>query len=614
MEQRGRSSLIWVLLAGAALLLFFNPFGKSDNGGEQGFARGIAPVTTAPTRPAEQLCTLRGPGSEGADGFEAVLSSYGASVKHFVLQGKYRWEGEQLDLSTLTGETPEQEVRRNLGFNWRNQGATPSATAWLVPYDLLYWTLASQSDSECVFTYDDGQARLSKTIKTTGRPYELSATATLTNGASEPRLVALAVQASAWRTNGLTKGHMFRTSEWVTQVECVTGGGTAKRVDYDAFGKDELEDREDFPLNAVDDGAWYEVAGKPDFAAVSSTYFGSAVVPVSANLPGEAPSEPVCQMQVEYRGSRDNPEAGAFYRSRLAYPPLELAAGESATYSVEAFIGPKERDLLAGAAGGDHHLSRLIDLGFFTPIAAVIVAVLRWIHSYVPSWGVSIILLTAIVKLLVFPLSIPAIHGTIKMRVLKPEMDALNAKYKDDPQARGLAQMELWRKHGMSPLSQMKGCLPMLATMPIWFALYRSLQTAPELRDASFLWFKDLSLPDGFFILPFLIGATYYLQQYLMPFQGDPAQRKMMLYFMPVMFTAFMFFLPAGLGVYMFTNSALGIVQQQLVERHVKKTTPPPGEGGAGPVATSLKSGSPEAPRPGERRARRTKKLGGGAS
>ncbi|HEX2879153.1 MAG TPA: YidC/Oxa1 family membrane protein insertase, partial [Polyangiaceae bacterium] len=123
------------------------------------------------------------------------------------------------------------------------------------------------------------------------------------------------------------------------------------------------------------------------------------------------------------------------------------------------------------------------------------------------------------------------------------------------------------RKHN---INLFMGCLPTLATMPVWFALYTTLQTAVELYNIPFLWFPDLSQPDPYFVLPFVIGATYFVQQKMMPMQGDPVQQKMMLYFMPAMFTVFMLFLPAGLGVYMFTNSVLGIVQQQAVEYHAR--------------------------------------------
>jgi YidC/Oxa1 family membrane protein insertase len=171
-----------------------------------------------------------------------------------------------------------------------------------------------------------------------------------------------------------------------------------------------------------------------------------------------------------------------------------------------------------------------------------------------------------------FPAALPGIRTMIKMRELRPEMDKLNEKYGDDMRAKGVAQMELWRKHGMTPFDQIKGCFPQLATMPVWFALYTTLQTAVELYNIPFLWFPDLSESDPFYILPFIIGGTYFVQQKVMPFQGDAAQRKMMMYLMPAMFTVFMILLPSGLGVYMFTNSVLAITQQQLVERHVRRT------------------------------------------
>jgi YidC/Oxa1 family membrane protein insertase len=123
--------------------------------------------------------------------------------------------------------------------------------------------------------------------------------------------------------------------------------------------------------------------------------------------------------------------------------------------------------------------------------------------------------------------------------------------------------------------------------MPVWFALYTTLQTAVELYNIPFLWFPDLSESDPLFILPFIIGGTYFLQQKMMPMQGgDPAQQKMMLYMMPGMFTVFMLFLPAGLGVYMFTNSVLAITQQWAVEKHARRSV---AAQAAGQIAVKVK-------------------------
>jgi YidC/Oxa1 family membrane protein insertase len=243
--------------------------------------------------------------------------------------------------------------------------------------------------------------------------------------------------------------------------------------------------------------------------------------------------------------------------------------------------------VLAAAGGGGHNTDELIDLGFFSVVAKVLVAFLLKVYSFVHNWGLAIIILTITARLLLFPLSVPSIKSMIKMRELKPHLDALNEKFKDDPQAKGLAQMELWRKHNVNPL---KGCLPQLASMPVWFALYTTLQTAVELYNIPFLWFPDLSLPDPYYILPFIIGGTSFFQQKLMPLQqGDPMQQKMMLYFMPAMFTVFMLFLPAGLGVYMFTNGLLGIVQQQAVEWHVRRTSDTSRPAGPGEIQVKVK-------------------------
>ena len=170
----------------------------------------------------------------------------------------------------------------------------------------------------------------------------------------------------------------------------------------------------------------------------------------------------------------------------------------------------------------------------------------------------------------------------VGMRRLKPEIDALNKKFTDDTQAKNLAMMELYKKHGVNPLG---GCLPQLVQMPVWFAMYTTLQTAVEMYHTRFLWFTDLSAPDQFFgamhlplvgtipalgPLPFVLGVFMIIQQRIVPQQGmDPMQQKLMKYIMPGVFTVMMLFLPAALGVYMLTNSVLGITQQ-LARREVR--------------------------------------------
>jgi YidC/Oxa1 family membrane protein insertase len=386
------------------------------------------------------------------------------------------------------------------------------------------------------------------------------------------------VHSDAWRTHHEVTPGTFKQSPLVTQVECVSNDGNATRLTHGDFEPSDFENKEHFPVNSRNGGDWYEAPGVADVAAVSNVYFTQSLVPLSS--PGKSP---VCQAQIEdrydwrrYSQLSDDPNGGSLYHVRLAYPEVTLEPGKTASYALTSFTGPLERSLLASAAGGQHRLDQLIDLGFFSAIAKVLVAFLLKVYGLVGNWGIAIMILTITARTLLFPLALPSIKGMIKMRELKPEIDALNERFKDDAQAKGLAQMELWRKHNVNPL---KGCLPQLASMPVWFALYRTLQTAVELYNIPFLWFPDLSSADPLYILPFIIGATSFLQQKLMPPQGDPAQQKMMLYFMPAMFTVFMLFLPAGLGVYMFTNGVLGILQQQGVEWHARRSLGKTGKG-----------------------------------
>ena len=556
-----------VLMAALAFLLF--QFGPKLFGGGKPEVQPLGGVESqailaANPRAEEQFCDIR------TAEFHAQISNRGAAVRHFeLLLPKYQTAGKPIDLST----TPDQEFFRQLRFDFDNTAGLPPGKEWNVGANLVDWKLDSSNGQSCVFSFRNEQVELKKTLSATGRPYELAVDATITNLAPRPLYHALTVHSDAWRTTKDVKGSMFRQSPLVTRVECVLRDGKPHRLGESDFSAGKFSDGEHFFKSTVNRGEWYQTPGNPEFIAVSNAYFAHAVATV------KSPTTPVCQMLVEERRGANPDEDGAMYRTRLAYPGLDLAPGASASYSVLGYMGPKERSVLAAAGGGNHRFSELIDLGFFSIIAKVLVGFLLKVHSIIPNWGVAIIILTITARTLLFPLTVPGIKGMIKMRELKPEIDAMNEKFKDDPQAKGLAQMELWRKHNVNPI---KGCLPQMASMPVWFALYTTLQTAVELYHIPFLWLPDLSSADPLFILPFIIGTTSFFQQRLMPQQGDPAQQKMMQYLMPAMFTVFMLFLPAGLGVYMFTNGVLGILQQQAVEWHVRRSTKSSGGSGSG--------------------------------
>lgn len=553
---------------------------------------------TPEVRAAYEVCQIK------TQEFEAKFSTRGAVLKHFfLLSPKYTKKGNPLDISTTPQPgaapgTPEEndpktpgdhEFRQQLFVQFRNltvPGTDPKAN-WGTAYDSVDWHIGKSDGASCEFTYTSEEVKLVKLIAATGRPYELSVKTTITNTADAPKVHAAAIDTVAWRWDEEVSGHMFRVSPYISHVECVLKSGEAIRKLPADFEPGEFSEPE---FQAAGQYGWYTAPGQPQFASVSNAYFTHALVPMDEK-------EPLCQLQVWQQQAR-NSKGGAFYRARLAYPPKTLGPGEEATYDVLSYVGPKERAVLTSAAGGQHNLLELIDLGFFSAIAKVLVSFLLQVHGIFPNWGVAIIILTLCARVLLFPLALPGIRTMLKMRELRPELDRVAEKYKDDMQGRGQAQMQLMSKHGIGPMDQLKGCLPQIATMPVWFALYTTLQTAVELYNIPFLWFPDLSEPDPYFILPFVIGGTYFLQQKLMPMTGDPAQRKMMLYFMPAMFTVFMILLPSGLGVYMFTNSVLAILQQEIVEWHAGKSN-------KGAVTVSATDNDPALDQPKKRRKRR---------
>lgn len=577
MDRSGSLRFILIGVAAVFAFLLMQKLTGGEHASHQPLGRESQVVATP--RAAESVCDVWTPS------FHARLRSHGGALTHFQLLGaKYRKGAVPFEVSTTPDPSGDHEFRQQLFTRFRGEGPEDPSVPWNATVDSLDFELTRSDGKACEFTYRDPRLEVRKTVSATERPYELLVQHTITNRADRPLKHAVSVDTVAWRTTQEVEGKMFRISPYITHVECVSDQGDAVRLAPSDFEPSKFAEEPFAKSDSNPFGSWHRARGKPAFAAVTNAYFSSAVAAVSGA------TQPECLLQIEQRwdGSRyespaADPNGGAMYRARLSYAAKVLPPGESAEYTVLSFVGPKEREILSNAGGGNHRLLELIDLGFFSAIAKILVAFLLKVHSVLPNWGIAIIVLTITARVLLFPLSLPGIKNMVRMREIKPEMDALNARYKDDPQARGLAQMELWRKHNVNPF---KGCLPQLASMPVWFALYTTLQTAVELYNIPFLWFPDLSQSDPLFILPFVIGGTYFVQQKMMPMQGgDPVQQKMMMYMMPGMFTVFMLFLPAGLGIYMFTNSVLAITQQWAVERYAKRTLGP----GGGQIAVKIK-------------------------
>ncbi|MDE0829746.1 MAG: membrane protein insertase YidC [Vicinamibacterales bacterium] len=234
---------------------------------------------------------------------------------------------------------------------------------------------------------------------------------------------------------------------------------------------------------------------------------------------------------------------------------------------IPMFIGPKDFDIL-GAVHPD--LVRVIDFGWLSVLVVPLHRTLKWIYGFLGNYGWSIILLTVMINIVIFPLRHKSVVSMRKMQELQPEMKAIQARYADlkatDPgkQKMNGEVMELYRKHGANPAS---GCLPMLLTMPILFAFYRLLSMAIEMRGAPFIfWITDLSVHDPFYVTPVIMGASMVVQQRLQPSAADPTQQKIMM-LMPVMFTFMFLWAPGGLVVYWLTSNVFGIGQTIITNR-----------------------------------------------
>jgi YidC/Oxa1 family membrane protein insertase len=175
------------------------------------------------------------------------------------------------------------------------------------------------------------------------------------------------------------------------------------------------------------------------------------------------------------------------------------------------------------------------------------------------------------VKALLFPLTAKSVRSMNEMRKLQPEIEKLKAKYGNDREKLNMATMQLYQQHKVNPLG---GCLPMLLQLPIWFALYATLQTSVELYREGFLWMHDLTRHDPYYIFPVAMGISSYLMQRISPQPADNAQAKMMLYFMPVFFTFLMLWVPGGLTLYIFVNNVLSIGQQQYMMKRQAAAAP----------------------------------------
>jgi YidC/Oxa1 family membrane protein insertase len=245
-------------------------------------------------------------------------------------------------------------------------------------------------------------------------------------------------------------------------------------------------------------------------------------------------------------------------------PFTQVAAGAQAQFHEKLFLGPKLQVQLAATGP---RLERTADYGLLTVIAQPLFATLNWIHGLIGNWGWAIIIVTALIKLLFYPLSQASGRSMAKMRAVAPRMKQIQESFKDDREKLGRAMMELYKREKINPLA---GCLPMVVQIPFFISFYWVLLESVEMRQAPFLlWINDLSSRDAYFVLPLLMGGAMFAQFKLNPAPPDPMQAKIM-QFMPLVMTGMMAWFPSGLVLYWLTNTVLSIVQQWRVNQVVQ--------------------------------------------
>jgi YidC/Oxa1 family membrane protein insertase len=276
-------------------------------------------------------------------------------------------------------------------------------------------------------------------------------------------------------------------------------------------------------------------------------HFVSAIIP-------EAGQSDRFQLQVQ----------GSQYLLSATGPMVAIPAGAKADFREKIFVGPKLQEQLAAAGP---RLDLTADYGKLTVLAHPLFEGLKWVHGLVGNWGWAVVIVTALIKLLFYPLSQASGRSMAKMRAIAPRMKQIQDTYKDDREKLGRAMMELYKREKVNPLA---GCLPMVVQIPFFISFYWVLLESVEMRQAPFmLWINDLSARDPYFVLPLLMGSAMFAQFKLNPAPPDPMQAKIM-QFMPLIMTGMMAWFPSGLVLYWLTNTVLSILQQWRVNQVVQ--------------------------------------------
>jgi len=394
------------------------------------------------------------------------------------------------------------------------------------------FTMADGQDSmDVVLSFTDQYgAQIDKVYTFTRDSHLITLTYRVNNQSTQPWSANLFGQLKRDRSDDPTASTSMGMSAYI---------GPAFSLNDEKYKRYDFDDMDDENLKATANGGW---------VAMLQHYFVSAWIP-------NADQDHAYSTRV----SNGNYIAG------FVSPALQLQPGQQGSTSAELYVGPKIQDDLEAISP---NLDLVVDYGWLWWIAQPLFWLLKTMYAMVGNWGTAIILVTLCVKAFFFYPSAISYRSMAKMRALAPEIAKLKERYGDDRQKMSTGMMELYKREKANPLS---GCFPILIQMPVFIGLYWMLMESVELRHAPFmLWITDLSVNDPTYILPILMGASMFVQQLLNPTPPDPMQAKIMK-MLPIVFTFFFLWFPAGLVLYWVVNNILSITQQYIITKRIER-------------------------------------------
>jgi YidC/Oxa1 family membrane protein insertase len=519
-----------------------------------------APVTAEPTppRPSDREPTAGPPVRQlevSRKLVHYVFSTEGAGLVSAQLQGEKT--GEQRALSIPEGWA--QLLGKNVPKGPPMDLAVPVPGTALplsvelageaaVPATLRY--SAQQGDHRITFVGRTESWEVTKEVSWVDDGYELSTRVTLRNLSGRPLSGELVLPYA----RAIDPAHEEKPSFF---------GGVGNVSDSACFVKDSYEHE-----TVKDKTETKEFSGPVRWAGINQQYFLSAIFPVGTAVEGK------CVLTTSLTE-----------RIATARFPIQVGPGQSVTRAFGAFLGPKDHEQLKEVPGLPANrspeantpvqLDRAVDYGIWAALCKPMLVVLRWFHQVVGNWGVAIILLTVLVKVLLIPLTHRAMVGQEAMKKLQPKIEEVKKKFPEDKERQQMEMMKAYQEAGVNPFGS---CLMILVQLPVWAALFTTLRNSYELYGEPFTghFLTDLTIKDPTYLLPVLLGVSQVITSRLQPPALDPAQQRMMVWFMPIFFTVIMLNYPAGLLLYIFTNNFLTVVQQAVLKRMVGSTPTPP--------------------------------------